>query len=121
MLTLLTAKSEGEINKFFDKIQTIKNLTNWVRQKWVITSLNNCVSQFDSNIWKLSNNTKVVKAAHASSNHKISNKSIKKSTKTRKNSEVININSEDSSESDYKESSNINRLEYQEQLLVIKK
>ncbi|CAG8714825.1 16294_t:CDS:2, partial [Racocetra persica] len=44
----------------------------WVsfyHQKWVIASLNNCVSQIDSNIWKSSpDNTNIVKASHALSN-----------------------------------------------------
>jgi hypothetical protein len=47
-------------------------LLDWVkfyRQKWVIASLNNCISKIDDNIWKMSpDNTNIAEAAHALSN-----------------------------------------------------
>jgi len=47
-------------------------LLDWVKfyhQKWVIASLNNCISKIDDNIWKMSpDNTNIAEAAHALSN-----------------------------------------------------
>ncbi len=47
-------------------------LLDWVafyRQKWVIASLNKCMSKIDDNIWLTSpDNTNVAESAHALSN-----------------------------------------------------
>ncbi|CAG8733433.1 29685_t:CDS:2, partial [Racocetra persica] len=115
----------------------------WVsfyRQKWIIASLNNCVSQIDGNIWKSSpNNTNVVEAAHALRrklnkekftairihqqynvpNHGRDKSLIGRNVLSNK-CKVIIINSEDSNESDQKESLTINKLEYQKRLLALK-
>ncbi|RIB26454.1 hypothetical protein C2G38_2240742 [Gigaspora rosea] len=75
MLALLTAKSENEINELFDKIEKSKKWqVNWVsfyRQKWVIASLNKCMSQIDKETWiLLPSNTNVAEPAHALSNRR---------------------------------------------------
>src|ERR1700722_7709592 len=55
-------------------------LLDWVafyRQKWVIASLNKCMSKIDNNIWMLSpDNTNTAEAAHALSNHREKNLKI---------------------------------------------
>ncbi|CAG8824573.1 11353_t:CDS:1, partial [Dentiscutata erythropus] len=44
---------------------------HFIAKKWVIASLNNCVLQIDSNIWKSSsNNTNVVEATNVLSNQR---------------------------------------------------
>ncbi|CAG8715562.1 4907_t:CDS:2, partial [Funneliformis mosseae] len=75
MYAILTAESEDTINHLFDNIQKIdKNTADWIsfyRQKWVIASLNKCMSKIDNNIWLTSpDNTNTAEAAHALSNHR---------------------------------------------------
>ncbi|GBC36781.2 hypothetical protein GLOIN_2v1789505 [Rhizophagus irregularis DAOM 181602=DAOM 197198] len=70
---LLTAKSENEIDLFFDKIQTAEeNTSDWIsfyQQKWVIGSLNKNMSKIDNEIWiNAPNSTNAAEAAHALSN-----------------------------------------------------
>src|SRR5205823_1869451 len=97
MYALLTAESEDIINKLFNNIQMadentsglylcfvlfilyiniyvnfINFLLDWIKfyhQKWVIASLNKCMSKINNEIWVTSpDNINVVEAAHALSN-----------------------------------------------------
>ncbi|RIA79807.1 hypothetical protein C1645_839881 [Glomus cerebriforme] len=74
MYSLLTAKSEDAINNLFSKLQMIESVADWVvfyQQKWVIASLNGCMSKIDNETWMTSpNNTNVAEAAHALSNRR---------------------------------------------------
>ncbi|CAG8565200.1 8643_t:CDS:2 [Funneliformis caledonium] len=70
MLTLLTAELENAVNQLFDDIQAIEeSATDWIifyRQKWIIESLNKCMSKIANEVWITSpNNTNVTEAAHA--------------------------------------------------------
>ncbi|PKY31472.1 hypothetical protein RhiirB3_475209 [Rhizophagus irregularis] len=52
MLALLTATSEVEINNLFNKIETKKpEWATFYQQKWVIASLNKCISKIDNETW----------------------------------------------------------------------
>ncbi|CAI2190100.1 12952_t:CDS:2 [Funneliformis geosporum] len=51
MYALLTVVSEDAINRLFDNIQMIESVADWVifyRQRWVIASLDRCISKIDT-------------------------------------------------------------------------
>ncbi|CAG8458741.1 19670_t:CDS:2 [Racocetra fulgida] len=123
MLALLTVKSEDEINRLFNKIQEIEYLTGRKLDKEKFTAIH---THRQYNIPSHGRDKSLVSRNVLSNKRraKVSKKPIKnkkkKTAKTKKKSEVITINSEDSSENDCKESSSINKLEYQERILAIK-
>ncbi|RIB28449.1 hypothetical protein C2G38_2157865 [Gigaspora rosea] len=140
MLALFMAKSEDKINRLFDEIQEVENLADWVsfyRQKWVIASLNNYMSQIDCNIWKSSpNNTNIVEAAHALSNRRGKSLKLMSAILQKEKFTAIHIHQQYNvpNHGRYKgsisrnvllnkckkESSTVNKLEDQERLLAIK-
>ncbi|PKY54992.1 hypothetical protein RhiirA4_474149 [Rhizophagus irregularis] len=68
MYALLAAESEDIINKLFNNIQMAdENTSDWIefyRQKWVIASLNKCMSKINNEVWVTSpDNTNVAEAA----------------------------------------------------------
>ncbi|CAB4403556.1 unnamed protein product [Rhizophagus irregularis] len=80
MLALLTAESENEINQLFENIKTDENTADWVafyQQKWVIGSLNKCMSKINNEIWITApDNTNTAEAAYALSNRRGKNLKI---------------------------------------------
>ncbi|CAI2174738.1 4230_t:CDS:2 [Funneliformis geosporum] len=145
MYALLTVVSEDAINRLFDNIQMIESVADWVifyRQRWVIASLNKCMSKIDSEMWMISpNNTNVTEAAHTLSNHygkALIVIQIKKSKsmpvkhkqnmhsgnkKRSRKTIVIDSDTEVENEDDGKENkltSRFNELEYREKDLALK-
>ncbi|CAG8637697.1 643_t:CDS:2, partial [Cetraspora pellucida] len=117
----------NEIDKTKDWEDHLIYIFKSCQQKWVIASLNKCMSKIDEETWMISpNNTNIAESAHAltKAQHKLIKNKRRKSTKTKKKiekkSEVITIDSEDLSENNFKETSKVNNLEYQERRLTLK-
>ncbi|CAB4438564.1 unnamed protein product [Rhizophagus irregularis] len=74
-------ESKDKIDQIFNRIAVAeKDTMDWIvfyRQKWVISSLNKCISNIDDTTWLTSpNNTNTAEAAHALVNRREKNLKI---------------------------------------------